>query len=64
MLPLSRKERGADGRAVDPMHASARHQALHHFVAQAEWSTRRCFDALPVGRAEDGFQQWWLVDHR
>lgn len=23
---------------VDPMHASARHQALHHFAAKAEWS--------------------------
>lgn len=23
---------------VEPMHASARHQALHHFVAKAEWS--------------------------
>lgn len=32
------QERRADGRAVGPMHASAPHQALHHFVAQAEWS--------------------------
>jgi SRSO17 transposase len=31
MLPGERK-------SVEPRHASARHQSLHHFVAKAEWS--------------------------
>lgn len=38
MLPLSRKSVEPMAARVDPMHASARHQALHHFVAKAEWS--------------------------
>ena len=36
MLPLSRKSVEPMAARVDPMHASARHQALHHFVAKAE----------------------------
>lgn len=38
MLPLSRKSVEPMAATIDPMHASARHQALHHFVAQAAWS--------------------------
>ena len=38
MLPLARKSVEPMAARVDPMHASARHQALHHFVAKAEWS--------------------------
>jgi len=38
MLPLSRKSVEPMAARVDPLHASARHQSLHHFVAQAEWS--------------------------
>jgi SRSO17 transposase len=38
MLPLSRKSVEPMAARVDPMHASARHQSLHHFVAKAEWS--------------------------
>ena len=40
MLPLARKSVEPMAARVDPMHASARHQALHHFVAKAEWSDR------------------------
>jgi len=36
MLPLSRKSVEPMAARVDPLHASARHQALHHFVAKAE----------------------------
>ena len=39
MLPLSRKSVEPMAAPVDPMHASARHQSLHHFVAKAEWSS-------------------------
>jgi SRSO17 transposase len=38
MLPLSRKSIEPMAARVDPLHASARHQSLHHFVAKAEWS--------------------------
>ena len=38
MLPLARKSVEPMAARVDPMHASARHQSLHHFVAKAEWS--------------------------
>jgi len=38
MLPLSRKSVEPMAARVDPMHASARHQSLHHFVSKAEWS--------------------------
>lgn len=34
MLPLSRKSVEPMAARVDPVHASARHQALHHFVAK------------------------------
>ena len=33
---------------VDPLHASARHQALHHFVAKSEWS-----DTAVMARVRD-----------
>lgn len=38
MLPLSRKSVEPMAARIDPLHASARHQALHHFVAKAQWS--------------------------
>ncbi len=38
MLPLPRKSIEPMAARVDPLHASARHQALHHFVAKSEWS--------------------------
>ncbi len=38
MLPLERKSIEPLAAHVDPSHVSARHQALHHFVAKSEWS--------------------------
>ena len=38
MLPLSRKSVEPMAARLDPLQASARHQSLHHFVANAEWS--------------------------
>jgi SRSO17 transposase len=40
MLSLSRKSVEPMAARIDPLHASARHQALHHFVAKSEWSDR------------------------
>ena len=56
MLLLSRKSVEPMAARVDPLHASARHQALHHFVAKSEWSdtsvcneTRNCFGTITPG---------------
>ncbi len=42
MLPLSRKSVEPMAARVDPLHASARHQALHHFVSKSDWSDAYC----------------------
>ena len=65
MLPLSRKSVEPMAARVDPMHASARHQALHHFVAKAEWSDsemlrRVCQWVVPHMDFSRG--GWWIID--
>lgn len=65
MLPLSRKSVEPMAARVDPLHASARHQALHHFVAKSEWS-----DASVMARVRDwvipalGLDggRYWIID--
>jgi SRSO17 transposase len=50
---------------VDPLHAGARHQALHHFVAVSEWS-----DTAVMSRMGDwvvpslGLDRgcYWIID--
>lgn len=65
MLPLSRKSVEPMAARVDPLHASARHQALHHFVAKSEWSDStvmaRVRDwVLPALGLDSG--RYWIVD--
>ena len=65
MLPLSRKSVEPTAARVDPMHASARHQSLHHFVAKAEWSDeemlrRVCQWVVPKMDFTEG--GWWIID--
>ena len=36
-LPIERKSIEPLAARVDPLHVSARHQSLHHFVTQAPW---------------------------
>jgi len=65
MLPLSRKSVEPMAARVDPMHASARHQSLHHFVAKAEWSDdemlrRVCQWVVPKMDFSEG--GWWIID--
>jgi SRSO17 transposase len=65
MLPLARKSVEPMAARVDPMHASARHQALHHFVAKAEWSDREmlrrvCQWVVPQMDFRRG--GWWIID--
>jgi len=65
MLPLSRKSVEPMAARVDPLHASARHQALHHFVAKSEWS-----DSTVMAGVRDwvlpslGFDSgcYWIID--
>lgn len=65
MLPLARKSVEPVAARVDPTNASARHLALHHFVAQAprsdqELLRRVCLWAVP--RMDFGAGDWWIID--
>lgn len=65
MLPLSRKSVEPMAARVDPLHASARHQALHHFVAKSAWS-----DTAVMARVRGWVMPWlgldsgcyWIID--
>lgn len=65
MLPLSRKSVEPMAARVDPLHASARHQALHHFVAKSDWS-----DTAVMARVRGWVMPWlgldsgcyWIID--
>lgn len=65
MLPLSRKSVEPIAARIDPMHASAKHQALHHFVAKAEWSDHEMLRRVAqwvvphMDLSRGGF---WIVD--
>ena len=65
MLPLSRKSVEPMAAWVDPLHASARHQSLHHFVAKAEWSDQELLRRVSqwvmpeMDRSGGGF---WIID--
>ncbi len=65
MLPLTRKSVEPMAARVDPLHASARHQSLHHFVAKAEWSDQVMLRRVAqwvvpkMDLSEGGF---WIVD--
>ncbi|KQU80445.1 MULTISPECIES: IS701 family transposase [unclassified Rhizobacter] len=65
MLPLSRKSVEPMAARVDPVHASARHQALHHFVAKAEWSDREMLRRVcqwVVPQMDFSRGGWWIID--
>lgn len=38
MLPIERKSVEPMAAHTDPWHVSAKHQSLHHLVAQSDWS--------------------------
>lgn len=65
MLPLARKSVEPMAASVDPLHASARHQALHHFVAQADWSDEEMLNRVAqwvVPRMDLSSGAFWIVD--
>jgi SRSO17 transposase len=65
MLPLARKSVEPMAASLEPQHVSARHQALHHFVARSAWS-----DDAVLERVRQWVQPWlglqegcyWIVD--
>jgi len=65
MLPLARKSVEPLAARVDPIHASARHQSLHHFVAKAEWSNEQMLRRVcqwVVPKMDFGEGGWWIID--
>ncbi len=65
MLPLSRKSVEPMAARVDPLHASARHQSLHHFIANAQWSDQQLLRhvaqwVVPLMDFSTG--GWWIID--
>ena len=65
MLPLARKSVEPMAASLDPQHVSARHQALHHFVAKSEWSDAAVLAGvrdwvMPALGLEGGC--YWIVD--
>jgi SRSO17 transposase len=65
MLPLSRKSVEPMAARVDPLHASAKHQALHHFVAKAEWSDDEMLQRVAqwvVPQMDLSRGGFWIVD--
>ncbi len=65
MLPLARKSVEPMAARVDPMHASARHQALHHFVAKAEWSDVQMLRRVAqwvIPKMDFSQGGWWIID--
>ena len=65
MLPLARKSVEPMAASLDPLHASAKHQALHHFVAQAEWSDEELLRRVAqwvVPRMKLDSGAYWIID--
>lgn len=64
MLPLERKSVEPMAAGIDPRHASARHQALHHFVAKADWSEESLLQAVAawVVPKMDLEEAAWIID--
>jgi SRSO17 transposase len=65
MLPLARKSVEPIAARLDPGHVSARHQALHHFVAKSQWSDEavlsRVLQAV-LPHLIDDTGLYWIVD--
>lgn len=65
MLPGARKSVEPMAARVDPRHASARHQSLHHFVAKAEWSDAEMLRRVSqhvVPKMDFSTGGFWIID--
>lgn len=65
MLPIERKSVEPLAAHTDPLHVSAKHQSLHHLVAQSQWSDSAVLACVrdwvtpELGRKS---QFYWIVD--
>ena len=59
-LPGERKSIEPMAARIDPRHVRARHQSMHHFVANAPWETPRCSGSRATGcwRRWSGTGRW------
>jgi SRSO17 transposase len=65
MLPLERKSVEPMAAGIDPRRASARHQALHHFIAKARWSDEALLEAVAqwvVPKMNTAQGAAWIID--
>ena len=65
ILPGTRKSIDPMAARIDPLYASARHQALHHFVAQAEWSDAEMLRRVAqwvVPKMDGSAAGYWIID--
>jgi SRSO17 transposase len=65
MLPIARKSVEPMAASLDPLHASAKHQALHHFVSQAEWSDEELLRRVAqwvVPHMDLDSGAFWIID--
>jgi SRSO17 transposase len=65
MSPLVRKSVEPMAALVDPLRGPARHQSLHHFVADSNWSDEQMLLrvaqwVVPLMDFSDG--GWWIID--
>lgn len=66
MQPLARKSVEPMAARLEPQQASAKHQALHHFVAKAQWSDeqmlRRVAQWVVPKMDLARHAGWWIID--
>lgn len=65
MLPIQRKSVEPLAAHADPLHVPAKHQALHHFVANARWSDRVLLERIrEYVEPHLGLQHgaYWIID--
>jgi len=69
VMPLTRKSVEPMAAHLDPLHASARHQSLHHFIAKAQWSDASVMQrvrewVIPqlAEHAADEAGFYWIID--
>src|SRR6266508_4801794 len=65
MLPLERKSVEPLAAHTDPLHVSAKHQSLHHLVAQSEWSDKavlKCVRDWVMPKLGPKSSFYWIVD--
>ncbi|MCA1606712.1 MAG: IS701 family transposase [Acidobacteria bacterium] len=65
MLPIERKSVEPLAAHTDPLHVSAKHQSLHHLVAQSEWSDKavlKCVREWVMPKLGPKSSFYWIVD--